>query len=215
MASIVLYTYWRSSCSYRVRFALAVKKIAYESRTVNLATGEQKLDTHAARSPTGFVPCLEIDGKTMVESVAIIELVDELFPEPLLFPREPWGRARVRALVEVINAGTQPLQNLSVLDHFSHDPEARKEWSKHFIARGLASFERLMALHENEGIEGKYAHGDALTAADVFLVPQMYNAQRFGVDLTKYPRAVAAAEAALATDAAQHALPERQPDFKG
>jgi maleylacetoacetate isomerase len=215
MASIVLYTYWRSSCSYRVRFALSVKKIPYESRTVNLAAGEHKLDLHAARSPTGFVPCLAVDGKMMVESVAIIELVEELFPDPPLFPRDPWGRARVRALVEVINAGTQPLQNLSVLDHYSHEPEARKEWSKHFIARGLASFERLMAIHEKEGIEGKYAHGDSITAADVFLVPQMYNAQRFGVDLAPYPRAVAAAEAALATDAAQLALPERQPDFKG
>ena len=215
MTPVVLYTYWRSSSSYRVRFALSAKKIAYESRTVNLLTGEHKLDAHTARSPTGFVPSVVIDGKTMVESVAIIELLEDLFPDPPLFPRDPWARARVRALVEVINAGVQPLQNLSVLDHYSLDPEARKAWARHFIARGLGSFERLMALHESEGIEGKFAYGDALTAADVFLVPQMYSAQRFGVDLTKYPRTVGAAEAALATDAAQLALPERQPDFKG
>ena len=215
MASIVLYTYWRSSSSYRVRFALSAKKLAYESRAVNLATGEHRLDAHAPQIPTGFVPSVVIDGKMMVESVAIIELLEDLFPDPALFPRDPWGRARVRALVEVINAGTQPLQNLSVLDHYSREPEARKGWARHFVARGLAAFERLMALHENEGVEGKFAYGDTLSAADIFLVPQMYSAQRFGVDLTKYPRAVGAAEAALATDAAQLALPERQPDFKG
>ncbi|WP_394850774.1 maleylacetoacetate isomerase [Pendulispora brunnea] len=212
MPTLRLYTYWRSSSSYRVRFALQVKKIAYESVAVNLRQGEQHGDEHRERSPTGYVPCLFIDGRPVVESVAIIELLDELFPDPPLYPRDPWARARVRAMVEVINAGTQPLQNLVVLERLGPDPEVRKEWAKHFNTRGLASVERLMTLHEKEGVEGRFAYGDTLTAADLFLVPQMYSAQRFGVDLSPFPRAVAAAEAALSTEAAQAAMPERQPD---
>ncbi len=210
--ALVLYTYWRSSSSYRVRFALAVKKLAYQSVPVNLREGEQHSEEHRARSPTGYVPCLFIDGRPVVESVAIIELLDELYPDPPLFPRDPWGRARVRSLVEVINAGTQPLQNLVVLDRVGTEAAARKAWAQHFNARGLAAVERLMMLHEKEGVDGRFVYGDSLTAADIFLVPQMYSAQRFGVDLSPYPRAVAAAEAALATEAAQAAMPERQPD---
>jgi len=212
MPPLLLYTYWRSSSSYRVRFALAVKKLAYQSVPVNLREGEQRREEHRERSPTGYVPCLFIDGRPVVESVAIVELLDELFPDPPLYPRDPWARARVRSLVEVINSGTQPLQNLVVLDRLAPDPGVRKDWAKHFNTLGLASFERLMAFHEKEGVEGRFAYGDTLTAADLFLVPQMYSAQRFGVDLTPFPRAVAAAEAALSTDAAQAAIPERQPD---
>jgi maleylacetoacetate isomerase len=212
---IVLYTYWRSSSSFRVRFALALKGLSYESIPINLLEGEQSREEHKKRSPTGYVPCIFIDGRPMVESVAIIELLDDLFPTRPLYPKDPWGRAQVRALVEIINADTQPLQNLNVLQRVSDDPEARKSWSKHFISRGLGAFEALMASYEAQGIDGKYAYGDELTAADVFLVPQMYNAQRFGVDLTPYPRATAAAEDALASEAAQVAVPERQPDYKG
>ncbi|WP_394840056.1 maleylacetoacetate isomerase [Pendulispora rubella] len=214
MPTLRLYTYWRSSSSYRVRFALELKKLAYESVAVNLREGEQHGEEHRERSPTGYVPCLFIDGRPVVESVAIIELLDELFPHPPLYPREPWARARVRSLVEVINAGTQPLQNLAVLDRLGSDAKVRTEWAKHFNTRGLASVERLMTLHEKEGVEGRFAYGDTLTAADLFLVPQMYSAQRFGVDLSAFPRAVAAAEAALSSEAAQAAMPERQPDAR-
>jgi maleylpyruvate isomerase len=211
---LVLYTYWRSSSSYRVRFALALKGLAYESIPINLLEGEHNREEHRKRSPTGYVPCLFIDGRPMVESVAIIELLEDLFPAPALLPADPWDRAQVRALVEVINADTQPLQNLNVLLRASDDPKARKEWARHFTARGLAAFEALMATYETQGIDGKYAYGDTLTMADVYLVPQMYNAQRFGVDLTPYPRATAAADTALASEAAQAAVPERQPDYK-
>ena len=212
MPDIVLYTYWRSSSSYRVRFALAAKNLPYTSVPVNLLQGHHELAEHKARSPTGYVPCLFVDGRPAVESVAIIELLDELFPARPLYPRDPWGRAGVRALVEIINAGIQPLQNLNVLARVSTEPGPRKAWSQHFISRGLSAFEALMAGHEARGISGKFAYGETLTAADCFLVPQLYNAQRFGVDLTLFPRAVAAAETALATDAAQAALPERQMD---
>ncbi len=212
MADIVLYNYWRSSSSYRVRFALAFKGLAYRYVAVNLVEKEQREGTHVHRSPTGYVPCLEIDGRTMIESVAIIELIDELFPEPPLMPRDPWHRARVRAMVEVINAGVQPLQNLNVLERHSSDQKERVAWGKHFNERGLDSLERMMAANEALGIRGKFAYGDTITTADLCIVPQVYSARRFGVEIAKYPRVLAATEAADATKAGQAARPEVQPD---
>src|SRR3954466_11981132 len=111
-AKLTLTTYWRSSCSYRARIALAYKNLAYESRFVNLLEGEQKKPENLARNPIGHVPTLTIDGASYVESVAIMELLEELYPEPALLPKKPEERARVRALVQTINAGIQPLQNL-------------------------------------------------------------------------------------------------------
>lgn len=209
---IVLHGYWRSSSTYRVRFALAVKGLAYETEAVDLLKGEQGSPEHKARSAMGYVPCLVLDGEPFVESVAIIELLDELFPSPPLYPREPFDRARVRAIVEVVAADIQPLQNRHVLLHVSKDPEAQRTWSRHFVARGLAGLEGLLERYAKAGVAGRYAYGDTITAADVFLVPQLYNARRFGVDLAPYPRVVAAETAALATEAAQKALPENQPD---
>lgn len=212
MAEIVLYNYWRSSSSFRVRFALAHKGLAYRYVAVNLGEKEQREQSHVSRSPTGYIPCLEIDGRTMVESVAMIELIDELFPEPPLFPRDPWHRARVRAFVEVVNAGVQPLQNLNVLERHSSDPKERAVWAKHFNERGMESLERMMSMNESVGVRGKYAYGDSITAADLFLVPQVYSARRFGVEIAKFPRVLAAYEVAAATKAAQAAAPEVQPD---
>jgi maleylacetoacetate isomerase len=212
MADIVLYNYWRSSSSYRVRFALAYKGLAYRYVAVNLIEKEQRDTTHVQRSPTGYVPCLEIDGRTVAESVAIIELIDELFPEPPLMPRDPWHRARVRALVEIVNAGVQPLQNLTVLERHSGDQKERTAWAKHFNERGLDALERTMAANEALGIKGKYAYGDSITTADLFIVPQLYSARRFGVEVGKFPRVLAAGDAAALTKAGQAALPEAQPD---
>ncbi len=210
---LVLYNYWRSSSSYRVRIALAAKGLAYDYAVVNILKDEHASDEHKARSPMGYVPCLSVDGKPFVESVALIELLDEVFPEPALFPRDPFARARVRALVEIVNSGTQPLQNRHVMLHRSPDAEHQKSWAKYFIARGLMALEALMTMYERElGGRGRFAYGDTLGAADAFLVPQMYNARRFGLELASYPRVVAAEEAALATDAVQAALPENQPD---
>jgi len=207
-----LYTYWRSSCSYRVRIALGVKGVAHRSVPVNLLRREQTQAEHVARSPLGFVPALVVDGRVLVESVAIVELLEELHPEPALYPRDPLDRADVRALVEVVNAGTQPLQNLVVLDRVSADKAARDAWSQHFIARGLGGLERLMERNEARGVRGPYAYGASLTAADVFLVPQVYNARRFGVDLSAFPRVAAADAAARALEAVAAAAPEKQPD---
>jgi maleylacetoacetate isomerase len=212
MHELVLYTYWRSSSAYRVRIALAVKALPFRAVAVNLLHGEQSKAEHTERSPMGYVPCLLVDGKPYVESVAIIELLDEIHPSPPLYPKDPFARAHVRALVEIINAGTQPLQNLSVLKHFSSEPEARVAWAKHFVAKGFAAFEALMKMNEGEGVRGPFAYGSAITAADLFLVPMMYNAKRYGLDLAPYPRLTGAYEAALATAAVQSAIPENQPD---
>jgi maleylacetoacetate isomerase len=214
MTELVLYTYWRSSSAYRVRLALAAKGLSYRSVAVNLLEGAQLDAAHVARSPMGYVPCLEVNGEPFVESVAIIELIDELRPDPPLLPPDPHGRARVRALVEVVNSGTQPLQNLSVLQKLSPDHEVRKEWIKHFIAKGLGAFEAMMASNaaQGHGAHGPFAYGTSLTMADCYLLPQVYNARRYQVDLAPFPRVARAAEAIAATDAARTAAPEAQPD---
>jgi maleylacetoacetate isomerase len=212
MTELVLYTYWRSSSAYRVRMALAAKGLPYISVPVNLLEGAQRSPQHLARNPMGFVPCLEVDGEPFVESVAIIELIEELHPEPPLLPRDAVGKARVRALVEIVNAGTQPLQNLSLLQKLSPDHAVRKEWIGHFIAKGLAAFEELMASHAKRGVKGRFAYGDTLSMADCYLLPQIYNARRYDVDLAPFPRVAAAAEAIGGTDAARAAAPEAQSD---
>src|SRR4051812_37519520 len=114
---LILYNYWRSSCAWRVRFALAYKGLAYESRAVDLLASAQLSDEHKGRSPMGVVPCLVIDGRALSESVAILEYLEELVPEKPLLPRDPWARARVRQLVQLVNSGIQPLQNTSVVGY--------------------------------------------------------------------------------------------------
>jgi maleylacetoacetate isomerase len=208
-ARLVLYGYFRSSSSYRVRLALAAKGVSYESAFVNLLEGEQRGDAHSRRSPTGYVPCLEVDGKRFVESVAILELLDDLFPTPLLYPRDPFDRARVRAMVEVVNSGIQPLQNLAVLARVSSEGAARKEWGAHFNARGLAALARMV---DEAGSVGPFCYGEGLTAADLVLVPQLYSARRFGVDVAVWPRLLAAEAATLALPGMTDATPERQKD---
>jgi maleylacetoacetate isomerase len=212
MPPITLYSYWRSSCSHRVRIALALKGLAYEYRAVDLLSGEQSGPAHLGRNPSGYVPCLVMDGVNYFESVAIIELLDEAFPDPPLFPATARGRARVRALVEIVNSGIQPLQNLSVARRARDGASEQKEWSRHFNARGLSAFEQAMKTAEGEGVRGRFAYGDAPTAADVFLVPQVYAAKRVGVDLAPLPGVMRAFEAAMGLDAFQAAAPEKQPD---
>jgi maleylacetoacetate isomerase len=206
---LLLHHYWRSSSSWRVRWALELKGIAYESNAIDLLKGEQSDAAFiASKSPMGVVPCLEIDGRALTESMAIIELLEEMHPDPPLMPKVPWRRARVRQLAELINSGTQPLQNLAVMRHRSSDLAEQKAWARHWIARGLASVERELGVVASEGIEGPYAAGESVTMADLFLVPQLYNARRFDIDLTPFPRATAAETAALATDAAKKSHPD-------
>jgi maleylacetoacetate isomerase len=214
MAKLTLATYWRSSCSYRVRIALGYKGLAYEARAVNLLEDEQKADAYRVHNPIGHVPTLFVDGVPYVESLAIMELLDELQPEPPLLPKTAHHRARVRALAETINAGVQPLQNTAVVGYLGDDKERRVAWLKHWITRGLTAFEALLATAASEGQDGPFAYGATFTMADCCLVPQVYSARRFGVDLDAWPRIVRAEAAAAALPFVAAARPEAQPDAK-
>ncbi len=204
-----LYHFGRSSASWRVRWALAIKGLRYESTLVDLFAHEQTGGPHRARNPIGHVPVLEVGGRTLAESVAILEWLEETYPEPALYPRDPWGRARVRQLCETVNAGIQPLQNLAVIEHLSADPEVRRAWAAHFNARGLAAYEALLERFEAEG-RGRFSWGDTLGAADLYLVPQLSGARRWKVDTSAFPRCEAVERAALATPHAEAARPENQ-----
>lgn len=205
----ILSTYWRSSCSFRVRIALGYKKVEYEPLLVNLLEGDQKKPAHLAKNPFGHVPTLTIDGVTHVDSIAIMELLEELHPDPPLLPKAPHDRARVRALVQTIASGIQPLQNLVVLDRVGGtDQEKRSEWMKFWITRGLGAFEALAS----EG--GPFAYGTTFTMADACLVPQIYASRRVGVDLTPFPRILRAEAAASELAFVASARPEAQPDAK-
>jgi maleylacetoacetate isomerase len=208
----VLYHYWRSSASWRVRWALAIKGVAFESVMVNIVAGEQLAPEHRARNPMGHVPALWIDGHMLAESVAIIEYLDEAIAAPALYPRDRFLRVRTRQLVELVNSGVQPLQNLVVLNKYSSEGPAQKAWAHFFNERGMTAYEALLEqIAKETGSTGPFSMGAALTAADLFLVPQVASARRFGVDVARFPRTVAAEQAALATAHARGALPENQP----
>lgn len=212
---LTLYTYWRSSASHRVRLALGYKGLDYEPVFVNLLEGEQRRDEYKAKNPMGFLPCLVIDGVQYVESTAILELLDELYPDPPLFPRAPEDRARVRALVQLINAGIQPLQNLTVLDRIGDDKDKRIEWLRFFIPRGLSAWEALAARFSAEtGHRGPVAYGASFTAADALVIPQIYSARRFGIDLSPYPTILRVDEATKNLPFVKAAYPDAQPDAK-
>ena len=212
MAQLTLHNYWRSSSSHRVRIALALKGLEYRYAVVNILAEEHTSEPHRARSPTGYVPCLEIDGVPYVESVAIVELLEELYPEPALFPKDSRGRARVRALVEIVNSGIQPLQNRHVTEFRSKDHSVQRDWLQHFVSRGMAALEAAIEMGEREGVAGPFAYGESPTAADAFLVPQVFSAQRFHVDLAGCRRVRRAFEAAMKLDAFRRAAPDEQPD---
>lgn len=204
----VLYQFWRSSASWRVRWALAVKQVPFESVVVDLGAGAQNSPENLARNAMGRVPTLYLDGVHLSESVAIIEYLEERFPEPALYPKNALDRAKVRQIVELVNSGIQPLQNTSVYKYHSNDDEEQKRWIKYWNQRGVAALENLLAQH---GTEGPYAFGETFTAADIFLVPQVQSARRFGVDLTPYPRLLRAEKSGLANAHATGALPQNQP----
>lgn len=204
-----LHGYWRSSCTYRVRIGLALKGVAYDVVPVNLLEGAQSSEAYVGMNPAAQVPTLELDdGTRLTQSVAILEYLEERVPEPPLLPRDALGRARVRQLVEIINAGIQPLQNLSVLTRLEAAGVDKKEWSVFHIERGLRAYEKLA-----ESCAGQLSFGDAPTLADCFLVPQMYNARRFGIDVERELPLLFAIDARCATlDAFRAAHPDLQPD---
>jgi maleylacetoacetate isomerase len=210
--SRILHAYWRSSCSYRVRIALGAKGLPYETHPVNLLEGAQSSADYTTLTPTGYVPTLVENGEAFIESMAILELLEELHPSPALLPGTPAGRARVRALCEIVNAGIQPLQNLNVVRRVSSDAGEQKAWMQHYIGRGLAAFEARLAQLEVFGLVGPFAYGETFGMADCFLVPQVYAAQRNGVDLSAMPRIVRAVAAASELAFVKAAHPDEQPD---
>ena len=207
---MIVYGYWRSSAAYRLRIALAWKGLAAEPREVDLRTGAQHDPAFLALNPQGRVPFL-IDGElNLGQSLAIIEYLEEKHPEaPRLLPASPAARAHVRAATQIIGCDIHPLGNLAVLrrltSQFGADQAATDAWSAHWIAQGFIALETLAAA------QGPYLLGDAVTLADVCLVPQMFNARRFRVDLAPYPRLVAADAALAALPAFAAAHPDRQP----
>lgn len=174
-----LYTYWRSSSAWRVRIALALKGVDYTSVPVNLLHGDQGSSEHAGRNPMRQIPVLELDdGTCLVQSLAILDYLEAVAPEPALYPADPVLRAHALALAEIVNSGIQPLQNLAVLGSIEALGGDRAAWGRDAISRGLAAFQDLAAARA-----GRYCVGDSVTVADVLLVPQLYNARRFHCDL--------------------------------
>lgn len=207
-----LWGYWRSSSAWRVRIALALKGLPYEYAALNLVDQEQFREAHRARNPMGQVPVLEaIEGERtlrLVQSMAIIEWLEERFPDPPLLPPDLDGRARVRALAEHVNSGIQPLQNAIVLRTLREKvPGWDREWAATWIARGLEALERAVA----DGA-GRFCHGDAPGLADCYLVPQLHNARRYAVDVGPYRTLRRIEEACAALAPFQAAHPDRQPD---
>jgi len=216
-----LHNYYRSSASFRVRIALALKGLPYEYEAVNLLLGEHKLDAYRSKVPDVLVPMLEIDGHSLTQSMAIIEYLDETRPEPPLLPEAPLARAQVRGLAQSVACEIHPLNNLRVLKYMTGtlkvDEEAKNTWYRHWVRDGLESFERQLqaieALRLSAGeAPSVYCFGLTPTLADCLLVPQIFNAKRFQVSLDELPRTMAAFEACMQLQAFQDAQPSRCPD---
>ncbi|MBE7369233.1 maleylacetoacetate isomerase [Ramlibacter pallidus] len=211
-----LHNYFRSSASFRVRIALELKGLPYDYRAVHLVKGEHKQPDFAAVTASALVPALETDeGAVLSQSMAIIEYLDETHPNPPLLPKDPLGRARVRALAQLIACEIHPLNNLRVLKYLVREmkveEEAKNTWYRHWVRSGLEMFEQeLQRLPASP-----YCHGDAPTLADCCLVPQIFNGQRFNVDMAGLPRTMGAFEACMKLPAFQKAQPSNCPDNEG
>ena len=206
-----LYSYWRSGAAYRLRIAFALKGVAFEQVPVHLVKGEQKSDAYRALNPLGLVPALELgDGTVLTQSLAILDWLDRTQPEPPLLPADPVARAQVMGAGMAIAVDTHPIQNVGVVAHFKAmsggDQQAGIDWMIHWMRRGFDAFQALCRS------DTTYAFGDAPSYADICLIPQLYNAHRWGMDLSPYPRQTAIETACLAHRAFDAARPENQPD---
>lgn len=210
-----LHTYFRSSAAYRVRIALNLKGLDYEAVPVHLVRGggEHRQPAYLGLNPAGLVPALEDQGQVLTQSLAIVEYLEETHPQPALLPAAALDRARVRAIAQAIACDIHPVNNLRVLQYLTRELGASEEqknaWYRHWIGVGLQAVEAMLA---GDARTGAFCHGDTPGLADCCLVPQVYNAERFGVDMAPYHTVRRIVQTCLALDAFQAARPENQPD---
>ena len=207
-----LYSAWRASGPYRLRIALALKGLVYDYIPVDLVAGEQRGEAYGAINAQYLVPTLDVDGEMMTQSLSILEWLEETHPEPALLPSTPLDRQRVRAMCGVVACDIHPVNNLRILKQLSAmgiDEDGRNTWVARWIDEGFAALEPMIARHG-----AGYAFGETPTMADCLLVPQIYNANRFGVDLSPYPALVAAGDHSLKHPAIAASHPNLQPDAK-
>ena len=212
---VKLHGYFRSSAAFRVRIALNLKRLPYEQAFVHLRKNEQRAPGYLAKNPQGLVPLLEDGDTRFVQSLAIIEYLDEIHPSPKVLPEGPEDRARVRALAQLIAADIHPLDNLRVLRYLAkplgHDEKTVEAWFNHWIRLGFEAIEPML----RDRRTGDFCHGDAPGLADICLVPQMFNARRYpSFDMTPFPTIVRVFGNCMRLDAFKRAEPDQQPDFE-
>ena len=214
MSGLKLYDFWRSSAAYRVRIGLNLKGLAYEAVPVNIAPGadEHLAPAYRGKNPQARIPALETEAGVLTQSLAILDWLDEAYPDPPFLPADPWARARARAFALTVACDIHPLNNTSVLGRlkaqFGADEAAIGEWYRHWIALGFEALEAQLKPRPHT----QFAFGDTPTLADICLVPQCYNARRFKLDVARFPRLAAIDEAARAHPAFEKAAPENQKD---
>lgn len=208
-----LYGYFRSSASYRVRIALSLKGLDYDLQPIHLRRGDQRAMDYLAQNPQGLVPALVDDGKVLTQSLAIMEYLEERFPEPALLPGGAADRAWVRALAQVVACDIHPINNLRILQYLENDLElddgARAAWARRWIEDGFGALEAML---KDDPRTGDYCFGDNPTLADICLVPQIFNSQRFAVDMGRFPTLARVHENCMRLSAFKDQAPERQPD---
>ena len=211
MAEFVLHNYFRSSTSYRARIALNLKNIPFEYKIVHLLKDEQRNPEYLKLNPIGGIPTLIHNGKVIPDSFAIIDYLEEIAPNPPLLPKDPYTRARIRQVCEIINSSIHPLGNLKTLKYLEttlgYTQEQKEEWVQYWSAQGLAAFEKNI-----QAFAGAYCFGDNITMADVFLIPQITTCMRFKVDMSPYPTLMKIFANCEKLEAFKKAHPFRQPD---
>jgi len=212
MNPLTLYSYWRSSASYRIRIALELKQLDYQLKPVNIVKAEHRENSYLLMNPQGLLPCLQDGKQTINQSMAILEYLEDVYTDKPLLPDDHTLRAHIRTFCQVIACEAHPLNNLSVLnylrDELSVDDEKRQQWYQHWVKRAFSSLELLCT------DDTLYAYGNEPSLAECFLLPQMYNARRFNCDLSDFPRLVAIEKACLTLDAFKKAYPDNQIDAK-